>query len=264
MSEHHPNSSNEKSDAEPTRLAAMLATAVCLCVAGHAEAQYAINLALEGPAGYVAVGETVSVRLRAKSEATESFVGQSFFAIDCILDWNPKDVELLGLTTTGSVPLMSSYFPSPNVDYTGINELAVPKDGDALYYAIANFGSPVATTGAGAQVVTFRFKVKRAFTSTSISILPNLTVLQAAETAVYDGTVPGLDVAGLLIPAVLEQEPELPEDLDGDGVVGAGDLAVVLSSWGQPGPADLDGSGAVDSKDLARLLSSWGATTGAQ
>lgn len=96
-------------------------------------------------------------------------------------------------------------------------------------------------------------------------MLPSLTIEQVAETAVYDGTVPGLDVVGDLIPAILEQEPELPEDLDGDGVVGAGDLAVVLSSWGAGGgPADIDGNGTVDSKDLARILSSWGATTGAK
>jgi hypothetical protein len=114
------------------------------------------------------------VKLRAKSDATESFVGQSFFAIDCILEWNPKDVELMGLTTTGSAPMMSSYFPSPSADYTGINELAVPKDGDALYYAIANFGSPVSTAGLGAQVVTFRFKVLRPFVSTTIAMLPSV------------------------------------------------------------------------------------------
>jgi hypothetical protein len=250
-----------------TRLFAPIAcilAAIGTC-ASDASAQYEIDLSLQGPTSYVAVGEIVQVKLRAKSDATESFVGQSFFAIDCILQWNPKDVELMGLTTTGSAPMMSSYFPSPSADYTGINELAVPKDGDALYYAIANFGSPVSTAGLGAQVVTFRFKVLRPFVSTTIAMLPSLTIEQVAETAVYDGTVPGLDVVGDLIPAILAQEPELPEDLDGDGVVGAGDLAVVLSSWGAGGgPADIDGNGTVDSKDLARILSSWGATTGAK
>jgi hypothetical protein len=248
----------------PLRAITILSAALAGGVASLSSAQYEIDLSLVGPTGYVSVGQTVDVRLRAKSDATESFVGQNFFAIDCILDWNPKDVELMGLTTTGSVPLMSSYFPSPTADYTGINELAVPKDGDALYYAIANFGNPVSTTGAGAQVVTFRFKIKRAFATTQISIAPTLTIDQLAETAVYDGTVPGLDVVGDLVPAILVQEPELPEDLDGDGIVGAGDLAVVLSAWGQPGPSDLDGNGITDSKDLARLLSNWGATSGAQ
>lgn len=52
-------------------------------------------------------------------------------------------------------------------------------------------------------------------------------------------------------------------DLDGDGVVGAGDLAQLLGSWGpcpagEICPADLDGDGTVGAGDLAALLGSWG------
>jgi hypothetical protein len=45
-------------------------------------------------------------------------------------------------------------------------------------------------------------------------------------------------------------------DLDGDGLVGASDIAVLLLDFGPcPGcPADLDGSGAVDGGDIAFLL----------
>jgi hypothetical protein len=47
-------------------------------------------------------------------------------------------------------------------------------------------------------------------------------------------------------------------DLDGDGVVSATDLAVLLGAWGPgPGPADLDGDGDVDAGDLAVLLGAW-------
>jgi hypothetical protein len=47
-------------------------------------------------------------------------------------------------------------------------------------------------------------------------------------------------------------------DLDGNGVVGAGDLAMLLSAWGTSDPAaDLDGSGMVGSTDLAFILSAW-------
>lgn len=51
-----------------------------------------------------------------------------------------------------------------------------------------------------------------------------------------------------------------PADLDGDGAVGASDLAILLGSWGVcPGcPADLDGDGSVSATDLAILLGSWG------
>jgi hypothetical protein len=52
-----------------------------------------------------------------------------------------------------------------------------------------------------------------------------------------------------------------PADLDGDGSVGAADLALLLGAWGpNPGDsADLDGDGDVDAADLAILLGAWGA-----
>ena len=47
-------------------------------------------------------------------------------------------------------------------------------------------------------------------------------------------------------------------DLDGDGIVGATDLAMVLSAWGAANsPADLDASGTVGAGDLAMVLSAW-------
>ncbi len=50
----------------------------------------------------------------------------------------------------------------------------------------------------------------------------------------------------------------LSPDLDGDGLVGASDLALMLGAWGQSNiSADLDGGG-VGSSDLALLLGAWG------
>ena len=64
-------------------------------------------------------------------------------------------------------------------------------------------------------------------------------------------------------PFILDLRPSsqpCPADLDGNGEVGAPDLAVVLSAWGSfGGPADLNGDGAVGAQDLAVLLSAWGA-----
>jgi len=51
-----------------------------------------------------------------------------------------------------------------------------------------------------------------------------------------------------------------PIDLDGNGAVGAFDLAILLGAWG-PNPghaADLNGDGDVDARDLAILLGTWG------
>ncbi|MFM1804152.1 MAG: hypothetical protein RL136_1031 [Planctomycetota bacterium] len=53
--------------------------------------------------------------------------------------------------------------------------------------------------------------------------------------------------------------PPCPADLNGDGVVGAGDLAEVLNNWGgSNATTDLNGDGVTDAADLSSLLNSWG------
>jgi hypothetical protein len=48
-------------------------------------------------------------------------------------------------------------------------------------------------------------------------------------------------------------------DLDNDGDVDAGDLAILLGAWGSTGgPSDLNGNGLVGAEDLALLLGGWG------
>ena len=49
-------------------------------------------------------------------------------------------------------------------------------------------------------------------------------------------------------------------DLDGDGIVGASDLVMLLGAWGKnPGhPADFNGDGMVNAADLIELLGNWG------
>ncbi len=49
-----------------------------------------------------------------------------------------------------------------------------------------------------------------------------------------------------------------PGDVDGDGSVGASDLALVLGGWGGVGATDLDGDGTTGAADLAITLGAWG------
>ncbi len=57
-----------------------------------------------------------------------------------------------------------------------------------------------------------------------------------------------------------ECESECPQDLDGDGSVGAFDLAILLGSWGpcEGCAADFNGDDDVNAADLAQLLGAWG------
>jgi len=55
------------------------------------------------------------------------------------------------------------------------------------------------------------------------------------------------------------EAPANPADLDGDGVVGPADLAILLGNWGLTGVAgDVDGDGSIGAADLAALLAAWG------
>ncbi|MBL9119264.1 MAG: DVUA0089 family protein [Phycisphaerae bacterium] len=54
--------------------------------------------------------------------------------------------------------------------------------------------------------------------------------------------------------------PSCMADLNGDNLVGGGDLAILLGAWGNvgPHPANLNGDRQVDAADLAILLGAWG------
>lgn len=62
-----------------------------------------------------------------------------------------------------------------------------------------------------------------------------------------------------IVPA--DATPQIPGDLNGDGVVNVSDMLLLLAAWGQCDgdcPADLNGDGVVDVSDLLILLSNWG------
>ena len=70
------------------------------------------------------------------------------------------------------------------------------------------------------------------------------------------------EISGTLAIYQVVPSCDLPSDLDGDCLVDAGDLAILLAAWGAcPAKgacvADIDGNGSVDALDLAQLLSDW-------
>lgn len=74
-------------------------------------------------------------------------------------------------------------------------------------------------------------------------------------------TLRGTDGSGMsseVIFSIIVVEREFNSgDLDGDGLVNAADLAIVLSGWNASGLADLNVDGVVGADDLAILLSRW-------
>ena len=213
--------------------ATLLAAIATGCFAASAQAQSIVDLQLVGPATPIIPGQIFDVKLRAAPQ--DPTLAASFVAIDCIVGWNPADVKFLSISTTGSTPLSSSYLPSPANDYTGVNEANPPADGNLLYYALTSLGNPRAVPAAGVQVVTFRFESVGLFTSTSISVIDNLTATYLTETIVYDGVVPGVDDFGIGYAATVTQLDCSTifwyRDSDSDG---AGDPSDSTTSCTQP------------------------------
>jgi hypothetical protein len=79
----------------------------------------------------------------------------------------------------------------------------------------------------------------------------------------FPGRVLGSEVGGKAFARAVALFEPLDEpcaaDIDGDGAVGATDIAALLSAWGTANAAaDITGNGVVDAQDLAALLSAWG------
>ena len=104
-------------------LAAVGAFATC----AHADS---IGLALQPVTPTVRAGSVVEVRLLVRKSALGPWVApqaQSFLALDVILGWDPSKLQFLGISSTGSIPMLFSYLPAGTQDYTGLNEANPPR-----------------------------------------------------------------------------------------------------------------------------------------
>lgn len=82
-----------------------------------------------------------------------------------------------------------------------------------------------------------------------------------ADVGLYDALLE--HECGTVVSAAIAVAVTCAEDLDGDGVVGGGDLGHLLAAWGCSdamtcADADLNGDGTVDSVDLAIVIAAWG------
>ncbi|MBT8484472.1 MAG: S8 family serine peptidase [Phycisphaerales bacterium] len=155
-------------------------------------------------------------------------------------------------------------------------------DADDIKSIFSNYGGDVDLSAPGTSVVSLGLggvyghgdgtSIATSLVSGGAALVrsrwPALTVLEVRErlmtTAMpLDELNP--DFAGALgagrldLAAALDVDEPLAGDLDGDGLVGFGDLLTLLAAWGPCAecPADLDGSGDVGFADLVMLISMW-------
>jgi hypothetical protein len=123
-------------------------------------------------------------------------------------------------------------------------------------YAIADAGDgrAVLATGTASSSTINGFNLASGYTERTYRVYP-ADAPQA--TAIVVAPPSASDANGNLVPDACEGRAA---DLDGDGAVGAADLAILLGQWGACAgcAADLDGDGMVGASDLAQLLGDWG------
>ena len=60
-------------------------------------------------------------------------------------------------------------------------------------------------------------------------------------------------------PLLYSIDTDCPGDINGDGIVNAADLGIVIGTWGTPdGQGDVNGDGIVNAADLGLVIGLWG------
>lgn len=150
----------------------------------------------------VNVGDTVDVELYlVASNGGNELVS----ALDLFFGWDNTYLDLLGLDHTGEPSLLRSEFLAG--DLFGVNEVVPPQDGDGLYQAQAMLGQPIVATPLGTFITTLQFEALAETAGTDVIILPSAGT-PTRDTAVFDGTVPNLDITGTFSGATVEIVPE--------------------------------------------------------
>lgn len=177
---------------------------VCFLVliASASRARASINLEWRPSAQTVVVGGTVNVGFYAVSDSGSD---QLLSAVDAIFAWDPAFLQLLGVNNTGAEPLLFSGFAVN--DFSNLNEIVPPQDGDGFYQAFAFLGTPVAATPAGTLLTTFQFQALSETPSTPISVLAS-GGSPVGNTVVFDGVTPNTPVTGTLGGATVAIIPE--------------------------------------------------------
>jgi hypothetical protein len=202
-------------------------------------------------------GDQIEIGLYAVSPSDHTHY---FGAADVIFGWDPAYLQLLGLSNVGGADLLYSGFPAG--DPYNLNEVVPPQDGDGLYTALGNFGSPVPATPEGTLLTTFVFGAVEIVQETAIEILVSGGD-PLGYTKVFHAEIPNYPITGELIGTTVDVVRDCPADVDGSGYVDIDDIFDVLYNWGEcpsgPCPCDVNCDGQVDIDDIFDVLAQWGA-----
>jgi len=162
-----------------------------------------------------------------------------------------QDTRALAWTFPAGTANAEIDVPIANFGFVGTASLLV-LDG------ITSSGQPIsAVAGIGSQVGAAPVSIRLRLPGSAAMTPGSYSAIVQVQSS--DENLPGRQSysSTITVTITVEGDPR-PEDINQDGVVDGGDLAVLLSQWGSPGDADFDGSGLVGGSDLGMLLSAWG------
>lgn len=168
---------------------------------------YKVAHYLSAPVTKFKAGDTVPVKIMVKPETKPQYIA----SVATNFIWDNTVLELIGIDKTGSPPSMENGFPLVNP--AAINELSLPKDGNAMHNWLCQLGDKK-YTDRETMIVTLNFKVVNDFNITKIDIVkkndPRLAGLLVSEESqplgsnisgsTVLGTQTGIVVNGMLAP----------------------------------------------------------------
>lgn len=210
------------------------------------------------PGNQFAVGNIIEVSLFLVGEESQRFI-----VCDIPFGWDPTKLRFVDDYSVSPL-IMPDYsgWVSPAIDYTRTSEASPPADGDGMYYAYGQLGIPPIIVTEPMELARFQFEILEPFGTTQVIVIPEVTHYPPypARPLVYGTDTPGMVVTGTLGTATLVWP--VTGDFDGDGLVGAPDMALLLDNWGtisyKQNEFDLNGDGLVNGQDLAILFTNWG------
>lgn len=155
---------------------------------------YKVAHYLSAPSTKFKAGDIIPVKIMVKPETKPQYIG----SVATSFIWDNTVLELVGINKTGAPPSMENGFPL--VGPTAINEVALPKDGNAMHNWLSQLGDRTYRSGE-VLIVTLNFKVLNDFNTTKIDIAkqndPRLVGLWVSDESQPIGSnIPGSSVLG--------------------------------------------------------------------
>jgi hypothetical protein len=235
---------------------------------------YMSALTIEGPISFSTTGCTASVVTAPPASIAPGATGT------CTIRVTPSAADWLVAATLphsgmfydpsdGSVPLFT--WRIANDVAAVIDEppqfTVQPSSTTIALGATATFTAAV--TGSPTPTLQWYFKAPSSGLTSPIPGATGATLAITDTTATYQGSIvtcvatnrAGTATSAAAVLTITTEPPALPGDLNGDGVVNALDLALVVGGFGQAGadqPGDGNGDGVVNAQDLALVVANFG------